>query len=148
MSRRALVLFLILPILLLAACKKQEPAPEPQPTEAPGRAILEVLEFSGTLEPSGVRICLDEGDREEIFVSDTDSVAALWNATKAMRADAETDEFVTDRYHYVEFLFPDNSALSIFFNGDNLDMNETCYTLLNAEEFWRCVRDMAEPAEG
>ena len=143
--RRALALLILLPVLFLSACR-QSPAPAPAPTDAPGQALLDALEYSGTQSPNGVRIYLDDGAREEVYISDPDAVAQLWTAARDVRVLGESETLTTDAYHYVQFLFPDNTALSISFSGKDLQLGDACRLLSDDDPFWQAVRSLGAPA--
>ena len=162
-----LILICLISALILVSCS-EEPEPEPLPEPGTGTTedivIGEIPEGSILLfqdDPGAAKLIADMeagripaeccamydemGARPEVRITDPDLITEVYNRLGHMIIGGESDESITDCYHYVYFTLQDGTTVGWSFEGTGLlCRNQHNYEVTSAGSLWGMMREMQD----
>ena len=96
--------------------------------------------------PSECRVMYDEmGGRPEVVVTDGDTISSLYDSLGNMIIGKETDESITDSYHYITFKLQDGTSVGWRFEGTGiLCWGTKNYTVEQDGTLWSAVKSLQD----
>ena len=161
-------LFLVLFVMMvgsLSACgqKKTESEPEPEPeskttnaSEFPVNSILYFNDDEGSAEliqyfkdgnvPEESNALYDQmGSNPEITITDAETIKELYKYLGMVKVDGETNESITDCYHYVQFKLKDDHYIYYSFEGENIwSYGGKNYSISNSGKLFGLIKELTD----
>ena len=161
-------LFLVLFVMMvgsLSACgqKKTESEPEPEPeskttnaSEFPVNSILYFNDDEGSAEliqyfkdgnvPEEANALYDQmGSNPEITITDAETIKELYKYLGMVKVDGETNESITDCYHYVQFKLKDDHYIYYSFEGENIwSYGGKNYSISNSDKLFGLMEELTD----
>ena len=156
-----LLCLLVLMIGSLAACgqKKTETDPESKTTNAtefPVNSILYFNDDEGSSEliqyfedgnvPEEANALYDQmGSNPEITITDADTIKELYKYLGMVKVDGETNESITDCYHYVQFKLADDHYIYYTFEGTDIwSYGGKNYSISNSDKLFSLIKELTD----
>ena len=156
-----LLSLLVVMTCLLAACgqKKTDSKEEPEikTTNATESSVSSILYFNddeGSAEliqyfkdgnvPEEANALYDQmGSNPEITITDAETIKELYQYLSMINVDGETNESLTDCYHYVQFKLTDDHYIYYSFEGTNIwRYGGKNYRISNSEKLFNLIKDL------
>ena len=149
----------------LAACGQQKTESEPEPeseskttntTVFPVNSILYFNDDEGSAEliqyfqdgnvPEEANVLYDQmGSNPEITITDAETIKELYKYLGMVKVDGETNESITDCYHYVEFKLADDHYIYYSFEGENLwSYGGKNYSISNSGKLFDLIKELTD----
>lgn len=149
----------------LAACGQQKTESEPEPeseskttntTVFPVNSILYFNDDEGSAEliqyfqngnvPEEANVLYDQmGSNPEITITDAETIKELYKYLGMVKVDGETNESITDCYHYVEFKLADDHYIYYSFEGENIwSYGGKNYNISNSGKLFDLIKELTD----
>ena len=163
----AIVMIMALSMIMMS-CKSTEPEPEPAPAPAPGSgtedvvgnipegSILLFMDDEGAAKlirdmeegniPVSVRAMYDQmGARPEVEITDPEVIRDVYNRVGHIIIGVESQESITDNYHYVVFTLQDGTTVGWSFEGTGLlCWGQKNYEVSQSGSLWSLIKEMQD----
>lgn len=158
----AIIMIMALSMMMIS-CKSTEPAPAPTPSgtgsvigNIPEGSILLFMDDEGAAKlikdmeegniPVSVHAMYDMmGSRPEVEFTDPEVIKDVYNCVGHIIVGDETEESITDCYHYVEFTLQDGTNVGWSFEGTGmLCWGQKNYEVSNSGSLWKLVTEMQD----
>ena len=146
---------LLITMMLLVSCggiEDSEQSSKPLPS-SDVKSILQdesaaqlIHDMEEGIIPAECRVMYDAmGSRPEVVITDPEIITEVYNRLGEMLIGGETNESITDCYHYVIFVLQDGSKVGWNFEGEGiLCRGQTNYEVVDPGTLWNMVQSMQE----
>lgn len=158
----AFLIVLVFFALLLCACTNENTEPtEDYPTGSSANSIVLFLKDdekcqkliddmrSGNI-PASVDVLYDQmGSRPVVTVTDSKTIAELYDKFTRITVGNKTNDSVTDSYHFVNFHLQDGTEVSFSFESNIWQCQDgNRYNVENTGAFWKQVQELQDKEMG
>ena len=150
---------------LLAACGQKKTGTEPESEteskttndkEFSGESILYFNDDEGSAEliqyfadgnvPEEANALYDQmGGNPGITITDAETIKELYKYLGMVKVEGETNESITDCYHYVEFKLADDNYIYYSFEGENIwSYGGKNYSISNSGKLFDLIKELTD----
>ena len=163
LSKQFIFVLMVLTIGLLTACKNTSPKVEENP-ESTAQIISEVAEksllcfnddegsakliqyFESGNVPEEATFLYDQmGSNPEITITDPEKIQELYQLLKSVTVIGETNESITDCYHYIQFKLAEDCYVHYSFEGSDIwCYGEQNYSIDNSKKLFAFMNELTD----